>query len=201
MSRVPMSSQSLLGGLASCGVCGGGMVLSSTRGGRPQDRWSQYRCPKAGHVGVSGPFLERYVAECVVDMVDTTKLVQTLRDRREAGEHRSRAVSDLEARIEVLQDDYYVGGKVTAARFERLHTALVEQLAEARRAERADGVDIPEELARDLGARWDSLDVTTRRGIIRAVLRDIVVAKATTHGRITEGEKRVQLVWRMAEDS
>jgi hypothetical protein len=41
MSRVPTSSQSLLGGLASCGVCGRGMVLSSTRGGRPQGRWWQ----------------------------------------------------------------------------------------------------------------------------------------------------------------
>jgi hypothetical protein len=173
------------------------MVRSSTRGGRAVERpWGQYRCAQASHVGISARWLDDYVSTRVIGMVDTTKLVQTLRDRRKAGENRSRKVSDLEARLEVLEDDYYVNGKVTAARFERLHAALVDDLAAAQKAERADGVDIPAELARDLGARWKGLDVPTRRGVIRAVLRDLVVTKANGHGPIV-ADDRVQLVWRI----
>jgi site-specific DNA recombinase len=195
LNRVPTSRQSLLGGLASCGTCGRPMNLSSTRGGRRGGRWAQYRCSQAGHVGISGPWLEEYVSSRIIDVVDTTKLVAELRSRHERGERRNRAVSDLEARLELL-DDMLVNAKITKARYERMNAELLNKLADARHEERDNRIDLPAELARDLGARWDDLEVTTRRGIIRAVLRDIVVNKAKGHGSIV-GEDRVRLVWRL----
>jgi DNA invertase Pin-like site-specific DNA recombinase len=199
MQRVPSSRTSLLGGIATCAVCGTGMARSSTHAGRPSGRWYQYRCPKAGHVGISGPWLENHVTTKVIDMVDTTKLVEELRARRERGERRSRTVSDIEARIELL-DEMLVNGKITQARYERMNGELLDKLSRANRNERDNGADLPAELARELAKRWSDLDVGTRRRVIRAVLRDIVVFKSTGHGPITDGEKRVRLVWRLDRD-
>jgi DNA invertase Pin-like site-specific DNA recombinase len=189
--RVPTSSASLLGGLASCGVCGGAMVASSTRAGR-SGRWRQYRCPVAGHVGISAPWLDAYVSEQVLAAVDTGKLLKAIRARKPKA--RTRKASELEARLELLEHDHYVTGKVPAARFSRLRDGLLEQLAEARRVEQQAGVAIPEELARNLGERWDTLSIEARRRFVSAVLERIEVAKSVGHGPVDPS--RVDLRWR-----
>jgi DNA invertase Pin-like site-specific DNA recombinase len=194
MQRVPTSRQSLLGGIAVCVECGGGMVLASTRGGR-RGRWGQYRCPKAGHVGIAARWLEDYVTGRVIDMVDTTKLVDEIRARRATG--RTRKASEIEARMELL-DQMFTDGKMTKPRYERANADLVDRLAAAQSAERVQGIDLPAELARELGNRWEGLDVAARRRIIRAVLQRIEVHKATGHGPISED--RVMLVWRLGSE-
>lgn len=188
--RVPTSSQSLLGGIAHCGVCGQTMTASSTRAGR-KGRWAQYRCRSAGHVGIAAPWMDDYVSTQVLEAIDTGKLLQAIKRRRKPA--RTRKVSEIEARIELL-DQMFTEGKISKVRFERMQSGLLERLADARSVEPNYGSDLPAELARNLTERWGGLEISTRRRIIGAVLERIEVDRATSHGKIDAG--RVRLIWR-----
>lgn len=189
LSRVPTSSMSLLGGIPTCGVCGERMVRSSSRGGR-KGRWAQYRCPKAGHVGIAAPWLENYVTTTVLDAIDTGKLLEAIRRGRK--QPRSRKASEIEARMEFI-DDQLANGRITQARFDRMNAALVDRLEAAQEAERAAGVDLPAELARNLSERWPDLDIVDRRRVIMAVVEEITVAKATGHGPVDPARVNISL--------
>ncbi len=189
-NRVPTSSQSLLGGIATCAECGSSLVRGSTRGGRERT-WAQYRCRKSGHVGISGPWLDEHVSRQVIEAVDTTKLIAAIRARRSSG--RTRKASDIEARLAVLEESF-VDGTMSEARYRELRGRILERLETARSAERQAGVSLPEDLARDLGKRWGDLSIQAQRQIIGAVLKGIEVAKASGHGAVDPA--RVTLAWR-----
>jgi DNA invertase Pin-like site-specific DNA recombinase len=190
--RVPTSKQSLLGGIARCAECGTTMTKVSTRGGRKNGRWYSYAC-RDSHAAISGQWLDAYVTREVLDAADTGRLLTALKKRRKV--KTPRRVSEIEARLELLEHDHYVTGKIPAARFERLRDALLDQLKAAQKVERDADVDLPAELARDLGERWGDLSIGTRRRIVRACLEGIEVEKAKGHGRVDPG--RVRLVWRV----
>jgi site-specific DNA recombinase len=190
--RVPSSHRSLLGGIATCGQCGATMTAGSTRANR-RGRWFSYGCRQSGHVHISAPWLDNYVSEKVVDMVDTGRLTEAISQRRKSKPVRK--VSDLEARLEILENAYYVEGKMPESRFRRLRDELLERLEKARRSERERGADLPAETVRDLAERWAALDVPARRKVIAAVLREVEVAKATGNG--APDPSRVRLVWRV----
>jgi site-specific DNA recombinase len=189
--RVPVNRKSLLGGLATCHLCGDGLSLASSRGGRAEGRWYTYRCPKVGHIGISGPWLEEYVTEAVLDYIDTPRLLEAIKRQRKV--RPTRKVSAIEKRMELL-DAQLVEGKVSAARFDRMNGALLEQLKEAQTTERQRGIDLPTELARGLREKWPTLPVSVRRRIIAAVVESITVAKAEGHGPIDP--ERVKIAWR-----
>jgi DNA invertase Pin-like site-specific DNA recombinase len=183
--------QTLLGGIATCGMCGGRMAMSSSRGNRKQGRWYTLRCRETGHVTIAGPWLENYVTEQVLEAIDSDRLQEAIKRRRKTG--KTRKASEIEARLELL-DTQYVEGKVSKARFDRMNGALLEQLKAAHETERQRGIDLPAELARNLSARWPDLSIEGRRRIIGAVLERIEVAKAKGHGPVDPS--RVTLVWR-----
>ena len=169
--RVPTSKQSLLGGLAKCGECGGSMTRSSTRAGR-NGRWYSYACPTAGHVHIAGPWLDQYVTEEVIAAIDVGRLTAAIKRRQWAGA-KPRKVSEIEARIDLL-DDMLTKGQITAERFQRKNAALVEQLVKADNAEWLRGVDpIPLELARNLSERGPTPNAITKRKVVRAVLETV----------------------------
>jgi DNA invertase Pin-like site-specific DNA recombinase len=191
--RVPNSHLSLLGGIARCGECGATMTVTATRAGRKNGRWYSYGCRTAGHVHISARFLDQYITEQVLAAVDSGELLKALKKRKATG--RTRKASQLEARLELLEQAHFVEGTVPAARYKNLHAALVEQLAKAQEAEHRDGIDLPAELARDLGATWPKLTVSERRRIIQAVLSKVEVRKAQGHARVVD-PGRVTLTWR-----
>jgi DNA invertase Pin-like site-specific DNA recombinase len=192
MDRVPTSRKSLLGGIATCAVCGGGLSLASSMGGRSEGkRWYSYKCPGRGHVGIAGPWLESFVTEAVLAYIDTDRLQEAIKRQRKT--RPTRKVSAIEARLELL-DSQYVEGKVSKARFDRMNTQLLEQLKAAQASERQRGIDLPVELARKLSEKWEGMPVSTRRRIIQAVVESITVSKAEGHGKIDPG--RVQIRWR-----
>jgi DNA invertase Pin-like site-specific DNA recombinase len=186
--RVPTSSQSLLGGIATCGFCGKGMTMSSTRAGR-QGRWSQYRCPVAGHTGISAPWLDDHVVTKVTAAIDTGEIVKALRRRRKPG--RSRKASEIEARMDFI-DEQLAAGSITQARYDRMNAALVDQLATANQAERDAGIDLPVELARNLGTNFPTFTLVNKRRVIQAVFERIEVSKASGHGAVDD--RRVKLL-------
>jgi DNA invertase Pin-like site-specific DNA recombinase len=189
--RVPVSRKSLLGGIATCAICGDGLSLASSRGGRAEGRWHTYRCPKVGHIGISGPWLEDYVTEAVLAYIDTDRLQEAIKRQRKT--RPTRKVSAIESRL-ALVDQQLVEGKISKARFDRMNTQLLQQLKAAQTTERERGIDLPAELARNLSAKWDGMPVSTRRRIIAAVVESITVAKAEGHGPIDP--ERVKIEWR-----
>ena len=191
MERVSSSRQSLLGGVAKCGECGGSMTITSTRADRP-GRWFSYACGQCWSVAIAGPWLESYITEQVLKAIDPERLAKAIKARRKTG-HTPKAL-EIEARMSLL-DDMLVEGKITKARYEAMNAKLVEQLAEARRGDRSDiRADLPLELARNLRVRWPDLTTPERRRVIKAVADRIVVAKATDRSGPNPG--RVTIVWR-----
>jgi hypothetical protein len=88
------------------------------------------RLSDPGHVHISAGWLDAHVAEAVIEAVDTGKLIAAIRRRQKLA--RPRKVSEIEARIELLEDAFYVQGKVPKARFERLRDGLLEALKDDR---------------------------------------------------------------------
>ena len=181
--------QTLMGGIARCAICGGGLAMSSSRGNRKQGRWFTYRCKQPSHVGIAGPWLDAYVTEQVLDYIDVDKLLAA----RKRKPKQTRKASAIEARLELL-DTQYVERKISKARFDRMNGALLEQLKEASKVERDRGVDLPAELARNLSEKWPTMALETRRRIIAAVVGSIKIEKAKSHGPIDPS--RVRITWR-----
>jgi hypothetical protein len=142
-------------------------------------------------VTIAGPWLERYVTEQVLDNIDSDRLQEAIKRRRNTG--KSRKPSEIEARPELLHTQY-VDGKVSKARFDRMNAALLAGLAEAQKTERQRGVDLPVELARNLSHKWAGMPGSTRRKIIGAVVESLTVSEATSHGPIDHS--RVGTTWR-----
>jgi len=73
------------------------------------------RLSDPGHVHISAGWLDAHVAEAVIEAVDTGKLIAAIRRRQKLA--RPRKVSEIEARIELLEDAFYVQGKVPQGPF------------------------------------------------------------------------------------
>jgi site-specific DNA recombinase len=190
-TRTPNSNASLLGGIARCGVCGGGMRRSSTRADRP-GRWFSYRCPTPGHAGIAAPWLEEHVSSAVLGAIDLGKLARTAKQRQR--QPAAVEVAALEARIEEFED-MLGDGTLTKAAFVRQRDRLRAKMAQAREAVADEAVaDLPLRLVRGLPGSWSELETTERRDVIRAMLREVVVTKAATNTGPTPD--RVRLVWR-----
>jgi DNA invertase Pin-like site-specific DNA recombinase len=182
------AKRSLLGGIARCGVCGDGMTVVAKAKG-----WAAYGCNQRNHVSISKAFLDNHVTDAVIAAIDTGKLIERLERRRRAPRG-IRPVSELEARLEILERDFYEEGRLTRDSFLRRREGLLRKLESARKAETGDGVDIPKELAEHLAEGWGDFMVHEQRRIIAAVLERVEVAKAVNHARIDPS--RVTLVWR-----
>jgi hypothetical protein len=154
--------------------------------------WSSYSCRERGHVSISRPWLDEYVSRCVVEAIDTGELVRRIK----AHKRRRKGVPsrEIEARMELLERDYYERGMVPRERFLRRRERLIELLGSARDNERDAGMDLPRELAENLRERWNDLSLHGRRRIVSAVLERVEVQRANNHGRVEP--ERVTLRWR-----
>jgi site-specific DNA recombinase len=181
------AKRTLLGGIARCGIWG--------RNRRQNGDGSQgsYACREQGHVSISRGFLDRHATEAILDAIDTGRLVKRIEKRARRGDHRG-ASQEIEARLELLERDHYERGMIARESYLRRREGLLRRLKEAREAAEDAGIDLPRELARDLGKTWPRLTVHERRRIIAAVLQRVEVSKAEGHGKINPG--RVRLVWR-----
>jgi DNA invertase Pin-like site-specific DNA recombinase len=186
------AKRSLLGGLAKCGQCGHGMTVA---GSDARKGWSSYACRDCGHVSISKPWLDAYVSEKVVDAIDRDRLIERIEKQRNR-KRGTAAPTEIEARLELLERDYYDGGKMSRASFMRLRDGLFAKLERAKEAAaEGEAVDVPRELAEHLAERWPELGVHTQRRIVAAVAKAIVVAKASSHGPVTPD--RVSVEWRV----
>lgn len=185
--------RSLLGGIARCGECDGGMTIVGTRtGGNGRKAWAAYSCRERRHVSISAPWLDAFVSEQVLAAVDTGKLARRLARKRRPAQ--TRTTSELEARLELLERDFYELGGMARDSYLRRREGILRRLEAARRAEADEGIDLPRELALHLSERWQELSIAGRRRIIRAVLKGVRIERARSHGPIDPA--RVEVNWR-----
>lgn len=190
------AKRSLLGGIARCSVCGAGMTVTADRRGRDGRKpWSAYGCREPGHVYIAKPWLDEYVSAQVLEAIDTGKLVQRIEKRRKR-KPGTPAAQELEARLELLERDYYERGVLGRDSYMRRREGLLYRLTEARKAAAEADIDLPRDLAEHLGERWGDLTVHEQRRILVAVVNRVEVDKAAGHGRVDPS--RVQIIWRGA---
>ena len=184
------AKRSLLGGIARCSVCVAGMtvVAERTRGDKV---WSAYSCRERRHVSISRPWLDEYISAQVLEAIDTGKLIRRLEKKRPGNAPRT---SEIEARLEMLETDFYERGIINRDSYLKRREALLKRLQTARTDEADAGIDLPRELAANLSERWPELSLVGRRRIIAAVMQRVDVARATGRGKIDAS--RVSLIWR-----
>ncbi|MEX2421727.1 MAG: recombinase family protein [Actinomycetota bacterium] len=185
--------RSLLGGIARCGECEAGMTIVGTRaGGNGRKAWAAYSCRKRSHVSISAPWLDAFVSKQVLAAIDTGRLSRRLARKRRPAQ--TRTASELEARLELLERDFYELGGMARDSYLRRREGILRRLEAARAAEADEGIDLPRELALHLSERWPELSTAGRRRIIRAVLKGVRIGRARSHGPIDP--ERVELNWR-----
>jgi len=178
------AKRSLLGGLARCGICGESMtVVADDRGRDGRKPFASYSCKERAHASISKPWLDAYVTEAVIGAIDTGKLVKRLEKRRRTPS-KTMASSEIEARLEILETDFYEKGLIPRDRYLARREALLRRLSDAREAEQDYGVDLPRELAEHVAERWTDFTLHEQRRIVAAVLERIEVAKAQGHGPV-----------------
>jgi DNA invertase Pin-like site-specific DNA recombinase len=187
------AQHSLLGGLARCGVCGAGMTMvADTRHREGRKDWAAYACRERRHVSISQPWLDEHVSSAVLDAIDTRKIVERLEKRKRP--KNTKATSEIEARLELLERDFYERGIIARDSYLRRREGLLKRLQDARTADQDAGIDLPRELAEHLTERWPELTIQERRRIIVACVESITVTKATRRGPIDPN--RVAIAWR-----
>jgi len=186
---------SLLGGIATCQMCGGSLRLSSTGAGRG-GRWTQYRCAKTGHAGIAAPFLEQHVTAAVMDAIDIPELTRRMRARLRRPPKAVEVIA-IEARLQNLEDSFG-DGTLSKAAFIRQRDRQLTKLEAARQATVEEQVpELPLELARHLPERWPTMTTIGKREVIQALVREVRVSKATdAHGTGKIDPSRVTISWR-----
>jgi site-specific DNA recombinase len=193
------ATPSLLGGVARCGVCGAPMTIVAAGGWQDGVRVRQprgsYACRERGHVTISRRWLDQRISGEVLSAIDPKRLAKRMA-RRKRQRPKVMQAAEVEARLELLQQDFYDRGAMPRERFLRMEEGLLRKLAEAReaQAEANSGPDIPLELAKRLPEVWPKLNTMEQRRIVRALVREIQIAKAQGTGPINPN--RVSIAWR-----
>lgn len=181
------AKRSLLGGIARCGVCGGSMTVVGQRQG-----WAAYSCKQRSHVYISQPWLDAYVEEQVLKALDNGAILKRLEKRKRPTA--SMASVELEARLEMLERDFYELGRIAQDSYLRRREGILKRLQEARNVEQDAGIDLPREVVLNLSKVWPGMTVIEKRRIVAAVLDRVEVQRATSHGPVEAS--RVRHVWR-----
>jgi DNA invertase Pin-like site-specific DNA recombinase len=188
------ATPSLLGGIARCAVCDGAMtVVAQKRRHRSEPRGA-YACRERGHVSISRRWLDRHVSDAVLEAAEAGGLAERVAKRRRPVPKVMKAPA-IEARLEMLERDFYELERFSRESFLRRRDALLQRLEAARAAEEQEtGPDLPLELARRLPETWPHLTTAEQRQIVRALVAEIRVSKANGTGIIDPN--RVSTAWR-----
>lgn len=157
----------LLSGLAKCGVCGAGMLVTLLASSRHRGSVPSYTCSAGKHVARNAAELDRYVSLIVVERLrrpDTAQLLQPAAPDVDLAALAAEE-TNLRDRLDAMADDLDLDERTLARRSQRLRERLeeiAEQKAVAGRGNVLSGVvDAP-----DPGAAWEELDLHRKRAII-----------------------------------
>ncbi len=188
----------LLSGLARCDVCGGPMrVLTAGGDGRKSD---SYVCQHGYHVRRSRPGLDALVTGLVTARLARPDAAAVLArsDDGQAQEASEKAAA-IRARLDTAADAY-ADGTIDGAQLTRITSKLRPELDKWQQLARASSTapDLLDVAGPDIAARWVSLPLARKRGVIDLLL-DISVPPATKHGghNLFDPES-VRITWKTA---
>ncbi|PVZ07863.1 DNA invertase Pin-like site-specific DNA recombinase [Actinomycetospora cinnamomea] len=166
-ARPPHARRSLLGGLATCAVCGG-PIEGNPRHGQPG-----YRCAEGHHIHRRAAGVDDYVTSIVLERLSRNDARDLLgaHDRADVAALSTKATA-LRTRLEVLATEF-ADGTLTSAQLraatERLRTKLADveqQIADAGQTSALT----PLVTAQDVRAVWDELPLSQQRAVIDTLM-------------------------------
>lgn len=192
----------LLSGMLTCGKCGARMVSAPREGNR------RYACRTGpdqrgcGGVYITADPLERFVAEAVLQRLDSPQMQQAMTgNQHDAAEVEALAVLVQEDDRRLLDlADMFADGQIDRAEHKRAKDRITPRLEANRRAlAAANGRDQVVEYAgrgAELREAWDGLDLSRQVAVVKAVLAGATVTPATQRGRRGFDPGRVVPDWR-----
>lgn len=159
--------QWLLTGVATCGVCGGGMQRNLNRG-----KYSTYICKEKMCVGRSQPKADAVVVAVVKQILSRTDALEAIHAEAEPDiSGAAQDIRELEARLE----GFYVQaaeGDLSPQGLAKVESSITAKLEAARDDLRA--LSTPQRITIDDPAgtadRWDELPLLDQRDIVRALM-------------------------------
>ena len=201
--RVSASSLRLLSTIATCGICGSGLMSGSTRSTSKTLMRRRYVCkkengrPERGGLSVVAEPLEELVTESmIVRLANTRGLGEADQGEQSEIAIAINAATDTRMRLEELSSDY-VRGLLTKGEFGAAREAARAEIASAEaviaRASRSSALKVaPMGDPAALRVAWGSWTIPQRRAILSAVIESLVVMPRRDAGAAFRPE-RVQL--------
>ncbi|MEP7378368.1 MAG: recombinase family protein [Chloroflexota bacterium] len=193
-----------LTGLTYCGRCGS--KLSALRDGQGQRRYA-CRAPRGcGRLAVQARLLEPFVAEQMVQVLDSPQFEAALDVQSNDAEAKARREPDLnqlradEAALEELTADYYTARAISKPAMQSARAQLEERIEQARTrlAESSSDRALSRLAGMDLRAEWErhADDVLWRNQVARALIGRITVNPAPSRG-LRFHPDRIAIEWRV----
>jgi DNA invertase Pin-like site-specific DNA recombinase len=179
----------LLTGIAVCGLCGSGLMA------RPKmDRRRNYLCRACHKIGVLAEPLEELVVAAVFERVegrDFTAHLQTTRQASpvEAIEAQLAELAQLWAAKEITRTEWLAARAPLQGDLQREREAVRQDERQQARLRALDGYE-----GGALRAAWNTMDLSRRRAILRALMSAVVVGPAVP-GRNRFDPNRVSVRW------
>ncbi len=186
----------LLTGTAFCGQCGSALVAHPSGQGRSYACRSQRRGTGCGGVRILAEPFEEYVAEQLLDALDTPALTRLRRAAKGTDADKlARQLRTDERSLEQLANDYYVERRIGRREFTKAHKALTKRVERLRHDLAEDTVvhALPS-AGQELRRQWEAADVDWRRSVVDAVIERIDVGASRARGQTDLG--RVAITWR-----
>lgn len=195
------SRRYLLSGLLYCGREGCGQKM----GGAQRNGKDGYTCHREGgchRCGISAAVIDDLVCEAVIARLEATAVKRARKAKAKAdaaqGPDPYAEVEAIEARIEMLSDDYHVNGTITAkaynSSFGKLNALLDDakaRLAAVRPGDALDGAGVN---VGTLRAAWPELAVDKRRAIIGTIVERIMLTPGQ-RGVNVDPMERIDIRW------
>lgn len=159
----------LLSGIARCGICGSPIVATGGRKGHPA-----YRCGKQAHILRTAEPMDDYVSRVALRRLQTREVAEALTEHIEkpdTGALREK-LQALRIRLDQLAVEF-ADGTLTASQLRAATRRLREQIErteEQLATVTDDDVLGPIVSSDDIEARWNSLDVDTKRTAIDTLM-------------------------------
>ncbi|WP_375404890.1 recombinase family protein [uncultured Amnibacterium sp.] len=201
--RASASSIRLLSSIATCGLCGAGLMSGCNRGAALAQKRRRYLCkkeagrPDRGGLSIVAEPLEDLISEAII-----LRLAHTRMPKAQGGTGQSELSAALErvaetrARLEDLSSDY-VRGLLTRSEFSSARMAaqgeIVKSEAVIARQSRStvfSGIPIGSESG--MRAAWDRWNIPQRRAILAAIVDTLIVLPRRDSGPIFRPD-RVEL--------
>lgn len=187
--------------LLRCGLCGAPMRSAPDRGRRVYRCHVQVPQNGCGRLVCDADQVEEYVRIAVLDALDGPGLQRQL-EQRAGTDSKLRAILDeitqVEQRIEVVRNDFYVEARLDRAAYLKLDSELSARLEALRRQANhlADRKPLSELPTSGLEGWWQRSSLEKRRALVSTLIDRIEVGRHSLRNKAKPDLERYLIVWK-----